>query len=83
MPDYVVEAPKSGSTMNRYDFFSETSLRVDVSQFIQGSIDLIGDTVSGCLAQRIKKDEFLHSFGPMEIFALHGLSHWLHLNVEN
>ena len=56
LPDYIVDAPKSGLTMNLLDFFAKTFSQADVSRFLQGSTDLIGDTVSGSLAQRIKND---------------------------
>lgn len=83
LPDYVVDAPKSGPTLNLQQVLADASLRGGVAQEVHGALEMIGDTVSGCLAQRIKGDELLNSFSPLEVFSLYSLACWLGRNLES
>jgi len=84
MPDYVVQAKKSGPTMPINLWFGDDAIRRQASHFIKGNIDLISEFVSEDLVRVIKKNPCL-SFkeNPLPLFAVLSFLIWAKSNIEN
>jgi asparagine synthase (glutamine-hydrolysing) len=84
MPDYVVQAKKSGPTMPINLWFGDDAIQRQASHFIKSNIDLIAEFVSEDLARVIKKNPCL-SFkeNPLPLFAVLSFLIWAKLNIEN
>lgn len=84
LPDYVVNAPKSGPTMPLHLWFSDEKIRKTAISFIKNNVDYIGDIISSDLAVHIMKNEhfFIGIIGSIRIFALISYILWVQHNVD-
>ncbi len=84
MPDYVVQAKKSGPTMPLHLWFEEVSIREDVTNFIARNISLIAEYVSESLAKKINDDpQVLFGSRALPVFAILSFLIWAKINIEN
>jgi asparagine synthase (glutamine-hydrolysing) len=84
MPDYVIQARKSGPTMPINVWLGSGALQSQASHFILDNIELIAEFVSEDLAREIKKNPCLSfSENPLPLFAILSFLIWAKCNIEN
>ncbi len=78
LPNYVLDANKSGPTMPLHLWFKDKEVRGRAESVVLGGRDMVGDLISGSLARSlVPKDGPLGKLESMRLFASTNLVLWL------
>jgi asparagine synthase (glutamine-hydrolysing) len=84
LPDYVVNAPKSGPTMPVNLWFNSLNKNNSINNFIKKNNYLVAELLSESLYSEIKNDRhFIYKHNSLPAFAIISFILWAKINVEN
>jgi asparagine synthase (glutamine-hydrolysing) len=84
LPDYVVEAPKSGPTMPVDIWFNSLNKNNGIDNFIIKNNYLVAEFLSEDLYSKIKDNHrFLYNNNSLPAFAIISFILWVKINIEN